>query len=493
MIVEAQYNWRGVLTGYRQENTYIPLDPGNSEFQEIQQALSLGTCVVSEPILGDIQKAFDRNGEFSGYFTRFGFTPIHQDSHLLRLIQDQISDGRCRISEASKKLAVVEFELEKLVLCTILEQPWPHLKGPFKGELAYASHERSTERKYCFTIKNLPSTAHDKLQLLLAEHEIKIDTTDSFSPLQFGVLEIDIPIRDLKHIFMGERKLVPSWTAQILGDLLEQHYAQTKRKPAEGPDIAWLISQAGLYVGHFFVEFSNHVIDAFKSEYGYQDRPMQRLTEGNDGSNPIVIAYSKNGTSRLQRMVWLPSQNHGLIGDWDQYSLKRYQNETRSSNFLHKTALARVSEMVRLGFHPEALAPLNAYLEVAIRWALMNCVINNHNHTLIVLNLGHRRRLEILSIIANSDHAPHLFNENFRKQVISAEAIYSHRNSYVHAMQIPGISGRMSLGERRNMESLFHGFLDCFEQNQFLMRLRHIAEGNEIIKDLIINAIQGAN
>jgi hypothetical protein len=86
MIVEAQYNWRGVLTGYRQENSSIPLDPRNSDFQKIQQALNQGACVVAEPTLGNIHKACDRHGEFSGYFTRFGFVPVYQDSHLLRLL-----------------------------------------------------------------------------------------------------------------------------------------------------------------------------------------------------------------------------------------------------------------------------------------------------------------------------------------------------------------------------------------------------------------------
>jgi hypothetical protein len=385
-----------------------------------------------------------------------------------------------------------EFNLEKLVLCTVLEQPWPHLRGPYKGELAYASHERSAERTYHFTIKNLPSMATDKVQLLLAEHQIKNDWPISCSSLQFGVLEVELPIRGLKHLFMGERKLVPSWMAPTLGDMFEQHYAQTRRKPSEGPDIAWLIDQIGLYAGHFVVEFSNHIIDAFKREYGYQDRPMQCLMEGNAGSNPIVIGYSKDGRVRLQRMISIPTQNHGLIGEWNQDSLKRYQEETKSLSFLHRTALARVSEMVRLGFHPEALAPLNAYLEVAIQWALASCVMNNRDHALAVLSLGHRKRLEILSLIARSEHAPLLFNEDFRERVASAEAIYKNRNSYVHAMQLPNVTGRMTLGERRQMEALFHGFLDYFEQNQFIMRLQHIAEDTDIVRQIVIGAISAS-
>lgn len=492
MIVEAQYNWRGVLTGYQHENSSIPLDPRNSDFQRIQQALDDGTCMLVEPTLGNIHTAYDRRGEFSGYRTRFGFVPIYQDSHLLKVIKEQLADGRCNVLDPLGAIGEPDFDLEKLVLCTILEQPWPHLKGPFKGKLAYASHDRSAERTYQFTLKNLPSTTQDRVQLLFAEYEIKNAPPILCSQLQFGVLEVELPIRSLKHLFMGERKLVPSWNAPILADFLDQHYAQSRRKPGEGPDIAWLIGHIGLYVGHFFIEFSNHVIDAFKREYGYQDRPMHCLTEGNSGSNQIVIGYSKEGTARLQRMVSIQGTHHGLIGEWNRDSLQRYQDETKLPSFLHKTALARVSEMVKLGFHPEALAPLNAYLEVAIRWALVSCVKNNGDHALAVLNLGHQKRLEILSFIAKSDHDAYLFNENFRGQVANAKAIYKNRNSYVHAMQLPGVSGRMTLRERRNMEALFHGFLDYFEQNQFLMRLQHIAEGTQIVRHIIVKATQEA-
>lgn len=490
MIVEAQYNWRGALTSYRQENSFIPLDPNNSDYKKIQRAIIQGSCIVVEPTLGDIHKAFDRHGELSGYLTRFGFVPIHRDNHLFGLIQDQIADGRCNVLEALGKPIEPEFILDKLVLCTIFEQPWSHLKGPFTGQLAYASHKRCEERSYRFTIKNIPSIAKDKVELLFTEHEIESDHPISTSLLQFGVLEVDLPIRGLKHLFMGERKLAPFWQSSALTDLLEQHYAQTKRKTTEGPDITWLIHNIGLYVGHFFVEFSNHVIDAFKHNYGYQDRPMQRLTEGNSGSNPIVIGYSKEGVARLQRMVLISSHNHGLEGEWNHDSLKRYQDETKSTTFLHGTALARVSEMVRLGFHPEALAPLNAYLEVAIQWALVNCVKDAPDQVAILLKFGHRKRLEILSLISKSSHNPDLFNENFRNQVASAETIYNNRNSYVHEMRLPGISGRMTLEQRRNMETLFRGFLDYFEQHQFLMRLQHIAEGADAIRKIIAREIE---
>jgi hypothetical protein len=490
MIVEAQYNWRGELNSYRRENSFIPLDPRNSDFHQIQVALDQGTCEVVEPELGIVHKAYDRNQQLSGYLTRFGFVPIDQDNYLYRLIKEQITDGRCSISDSSGNTVEVPSKLERLVLCTIFDQPWPHLRGPFTGELAYASHESCVERDYRFTIKNLPSVATDKLQLLLADHQANDNLPITCFPLQFGVIEIDLPVRGLKHLFMGERKMVPSWVAPALKDSLEQHYAQTRRKPSEGPDVGWLINHIGLYSGHFFVEFTNHVIDAFKREYGNHDRPMPYLTEGNAGSNPIVIGHLEDGSARLQRLASISSQRQMVVGEWDRGSLRRYQDETKSSTFLFKNALSRVSEMVRLGFHPEALTTLNAYLEVVIRWALTNCVKNNPLHISIVVNLGHRKRLDILGAIAKSKHAPHIFDDDFRARVVSAEAICKNRNSYVHAMQLPDVVGRLKLEERRKMEALFHGFLDYFEQNQFLIPLQFIADDTDVVRKIVIKAIQ---
>ena len=490
MFIEAQYNWLGELTSYRRENCFIPCDPNNSDFQKIQMALSQGTCQVIEPKLGVVHNAYDRNQQFSGYWTRFGFVSADQDNHLFRLVKEQIANGTCSISESSRKPVKATLNLDKLVLCTFFEQSWPHLTGPFSGELAYAAHESRAERNYRFTIKNLPSVQNDKLQLLLADHQVNIELPASSFPLCFGVIEIEVPVLGLKHLFMGERKLVPSWMASALTDTLEQHYAQTRRKRSEGPDISWLIEHIGLYSGHFFVEFTNHVIDAFKREYGYQDRPMPYLTEGNTGSNPIVIGCLEDGNTRLLSMFAIPNQSYGLAGEWGRGSLGRYQDATKSLSFLYQTALSRVSEMVRLGFHPEALATLNAYLEVVIQSALVRCVRDDRNHMKVVGGLGHRKRLDVLSTIAESKHAPILFNNDFKARVASAVAIYNNRNSYVHAMKIPDVAGRMKLEDRRKMEALFQGFLDHMEQNQFLMRLQAIAEDSDVVRKIVVREIQ---
>ncbi|MCY7304587.1 MAG: hypothetical protein LH632_00255, partial [Rhodoferax sp.] len=47
-----------------------------------------------------------------------------------------------------------------------------------------------------------------------------------------------------------------------------------------------------------------------------------------------------------------------------------------------------------------------------------------------------------------------------------------------------------SLLQRRQLEALFRGFLDYFEQNQFLMRLQHIAQDTGDVRGIVVGALQ---
>lgn len=490
MIVEAQYKWNGELSGYRDGDRSIPLDPGNVDFQTIQRAMSDGKCSLTEPPLGEISQANDRHGQFSGYHTRFGFVPSYRNSHLLKLIDEQLVDGRCTVADPVKQLKVdPEFKLQKLVFSTILEQPWSHISGDFFGEFPYASHAKSEKRSFRFSIKNILSSSSDKFQLLLEKHKIETGFPFSFSPTQFGVIEIEVPITELKRLFKGEQHLIEAWMLPFHADLLEQHFAQTRRKPSEGPDIGWLISHVNLYMGHFVVEFCNHVIEAFRREYGHI--PVPYLSEKNAGIKTVVLGYSESGSARLQTLVG-GTQNHtfNLSGEWPSSSLLRYEEETRSISFYQRTALVRVSEMVRLGFHAEALGPLNAFFEVAVRWALASCVRDSAKHYEFVVKMGHKPRLDILDSIANAQLDSYVFDDKFKERLITVRAIYKRRNYYLHTLQLPDITGRLTLMDRRRLETQFHGFLDAWEQNQFLMRLTSIADDKDAIRRVAMNEIE---
>jgi len=242
-------------------------------------------------------------------------------------------------------------------------------------------------------------------------------------------------------------------------------------------------------MGHFIVEFCNHVIEAFRREYG--NVLISYLSEKNADFKTVVLGYSESGSARLQTLI-VGSQNRSfnLSGEWPLSNLLRYEEEARSMNFYQRTALARVSEMVRLGFHAEALGPLNAFFEVAVRWALASCVRDSSKHYEFVMKMGHKPLLDILDSIANAQLNIHLFDDKFKERLLTVRAIYKHRNYYLHTLQLPDITGRLTLMDRRRLETQFHGFLDVWEQNQFFMRLNSIADDKNAIRRVAMDEIE---
>lgn len=488
MIIEAQYKWNGELSGYRDADRYIPLDAKNSDYQNIQQAIVDGSCTVAEPLLGQISIASDRHGEFSGYHTRFGFVPNYLSSHLLSLIDEQLADGRCTVAiETAELKGPPQTKLHKLIFSTILDQHWTNVSGEFFGELPYASHANSEKRHFKFSINNLPYSSSDKLQLLLEKHAVKKGLSFSVFPAQFGVIEIQVPVAELRRLFKGEQHLIDACMLPFHADLLNQHFAQTRRKRAEGPDIFWLISHANLYMGHFVAEICNKVIEAFSMEYGHVSIPY--ISGKADRYKTVVLGCSDAGETSLQTFSGNQSRDFDLSGEWHSSSLLHYEEQIKSLGFHQKTALARVSEMVRLGFHAEALGPLNAFFEVVIRWALATCVMDSTKHLQLVEESGHGARLDILVSIVSEQQNSYACDCYFKERLEKVKAIYKHRNYYLHTLQLPNLAGRLTLINRRRLEELFHGFIDVWEQNQFFMRLNTIAGDTDAIRATAKRAI----
>lgn len=371
MNVEANYNWRGELIGYRRENSVIPLDMANSDYYEIQKAILAGDCTVNEPSLGIITKVYNRHGIHSGYDTSFGFVSCRTDNRILQLINQQVDDGQCTIINATEKPSVdASLKISTLVFCIMLEQAWPHISTEFHGEMSYASHKsKTTQKSFQFSLINLPfEHPQSKVNLVLSHHKAEHLMPINFQLLQFGVIEIKVLVKELKWLFMGERTLIEEWLSPFVEDQLAQHYAQTGRKPSEGPDIAWLINNVSSYLGHFISEFSNRVIEAFKNEYG--QAPVPYISEKNDRNNIVVLEVAESGMVRLQNFMFAETHSFNLLGEWPQSSLVRFQEMSGTKDYHRRMALQRVSDMLKLGFHAESLALINAFLEVTIKKTL---------------------------------------------------------------------------------------------------------------------------
>lgn len=466
MFVEKTY-WDGEHTGYRWEETHVPLAPGNSHFEQIKKSIADGTCDVREPSLGAVTQTVDRHGEPSGYRTPFGFVSMKQPSSLLALIKAQAKDGRCTIVEDVKSTNTGPI-FEKLVLSIVLPQPWSDVNGDCSGELPYRSNPAGPERTYRFILRNLPAKQDDRVAMLLASKGVAFRSALDFSPHQFGVLDVELPVSGLRALYRGERKA--NLDDMLLKTLVKQHLAETGRSD---PDINWLIQAAELYTTHFAVEFPNRIIDAFHLEYGQV--PVRYLVEGGNRIQPVIFGCEANGTCHL---ISLGHQSHGGIevpAEWHSSSLRRFNEEAQSSSFLLRTALRRVAALVILGFHLEALAPLNAFLEVAVLETLTRSVMADQTLASHIERMGHGERLAALMAGADLAQACYPCDESFKEFMRAAKEIYRIRNAYVHSLQAGDGVGRPTLLDRRKLESLFNCFVAPFEQQQLFMRLNSIA------------------
>lgn len=479
MKVEAKYNWRGELVGYRRDNSHIPLDYSNTDFREIQDAISSGHCKVDEPTLGNITRAFDRNGICSGYNTAFGFVSTQNDSRLTKLIAEQIDDGRCVIINAPEPLCIDEsLKVFALNFCVMLERPLPHITAEFHGEMSYSSNEKKTPRTFEFNLKNLPiEQPCSKLNLVFSHYKVETLPHINSDLLQFGVIEVKVPVDQLRWLFQGERQLTHKLNYQFLHDLLAQHYAMTGRKPSEGPDIEWLINNVSNYLQHFIVEFCNRALEAFNYEYGQLPQPY--VSEQIYRSNIIVFGCSKSGKVQLQNLSLRNNHSFSLSGEWSHYSIIRFQEESTTGDYLRKIALRRVSDMMQLGLHAESLALINSFLEVTIKKILRWATPIDSEYRKISESVGYKRCLEILEKIAEEHSNKIMFNESFAVSLKGIKNIYRQRNIYIHALELDEHIGRLTLSKRRLIESMLSEFIDIHRQQQFLMRLDFIVRDTD--------------
>jgi hypothetical protein len=482
MIIERAYR-NGLLSGYRWDDKTIPLAPGNRDFDLITEAIAQGQCEVREPHFGVVYRTFDQHGAPSGYRGSFGFLPSYRESELLALLHRQIDDGRASLDDnAQTPPPAPGPRYEKLVFSISLDHPWP-ISSACVGDFNYRSRENSAPTPYRFTLVNL-QRSESKVDLIRRHHNLTPNSNFNVSE-NFGILEVEVPVKGLRTLYQGERNLIPEDHRSFLSTLEEEHLAETRRSR---PDIGWLINMAYLYASHFILEISNAISDVVKLEYG--SSPLQHLYEGYGQVRPDLFGCTSAG-----------EYHHIVPGDYRKmqntfppepllYALARHEADAQSPGYLRRVALRRVAEMAKLGFHLEALAPLNAFLEIAFMQTLQACVSDSPQVLPLVQRLGHAERLEIFSEISKFGAGSYPCDEAFKEMIATCKAIYRHRNQYVHDLLVHGISGRPTLLDTRRLEAYFHGFLDLHEQQQFLMRLNSVATDNGALRQFLKESLQ---
>jgi hypothetical protein len=85
--------------------------------------------------------------------------------------------------------------------------------------------------------------------LIFKEYGIDIFKEDIGSPIQTGILEIDIPSKELSKLFRTEHRRLEPHMKSLVQDQLAQHYVQSGRSPSSGPAVDWLIPRTGWWLG----------------------------------------------------------------------------------------------------------------------------------------------------------------------------------------------------------------------------------------------------
>lgn len=493
MEVTATYDWEGNLSGYQWDNMSVPIAEDNKDYQMIKEAIANDTCIVNEPTIEEVTAAYNRKGVLSGYKWNHIFVPVPTDESkpFYRMVKKAIEDNSCIIKDPAPEQADKPISnVKTIIFCIFFNQPWPHVKSPYEGEISYRSNEEAESRTYTFRLINLSSDGRlNGFDLLFDYHPgIPKGQLPIELPLQSGILELEVPVVYLQKLFRNERPLLERSMASFIDSIVVPHLRESGRRE---PDIEHLISYAKSYLGNFIMEVGNRVIEAFTREYG--GLPIGYIDKWRIYEETIVINKYQDGTYRLGAFGLQGKQNFGLSGEWSSWSqglLQMSEPEKHPTN-PYDYALQRCRMLLKAGLHIEAFCLLNTLLEVNIRDVLCYCVISDPETQNFIAGrmMPHRERLEILKKIAKSTSDDVIrSNINYLTQIENAEKIYNLRNDYIHALILPEAEEKRPEFERMNylgvrqrqyLEELMYGFIDFHESRLWFGMQYRLANGKD--------------
>ena len=271
MIATKVYNWHGKLIGYNCDENYswIPVEPTLHGYRELMQKITDGNCVLQEPQITNVQKAYNREAVFNGYMYCDMFIPLDNTNHLYNLIESRIKSGICIVTEPTRHVTA---SIKKFIVCVTFRTAWQSLKSTYEADLCYPINDNATSYNYHVRFFNMPISNTNELELLNQHYSINGDYSSFASEPRFyvAVLEVTIPIDRLKHIFRIQKKF--NMLSDYILDVYNMHMQHTGRSQREGPDIGWLIQHFNDYSFDPIADIGNRAIDAISLE-GWEEEP----------------------------------------------------------------------------------------------------------------------------------------------------------------------------------------------------------------------------
>ena len=492
MEVTAIYNLEGDFCAYLLDNKFIPIAPNNGDNLIIKRAIDDGSCILKEPIIEEIIATYNYKGVLSGYIWQHIFVPVPIDESkpFYRMVKTAIDNGSCFIKQPdSEKADRSALKVETIVFCIFFDRPWSHVKNVYEGKIPYKSTKKAEPRIYTFRLINFPlEEGLNRFNFLIDYYSIDSHHQIPFHmPLQFGMLELEVPVNYLKKLFRNERDHFDDHIAGFINRIVKTHLQESGRRD---PDTNFLINYAKSYLENFIMEVSNRIIEACTREYG--GLPIGYIDKWKIYEETIVINKYEDETYSLGSFSLQGKQNFGLKGEWRSQTsgLLQISEPEKRPTHPYDYALKRCRMLLQGGLHIEAFCLLNTLLEVNIKDVLCHCVISDPEiyNFMNSQTIQHRDRLKILNNIVKYTDNIIYNNSAYLIKLKKVEEIYNIRNAYIHALILPEAEEQrpefermryLSIKQRKYLETLMHDFVDVHESNIWFGMQDNLARSND--------------
>ncbi|QJC26865.1 hypothetical protein G8D25_23625 [Ralstonia solanacearum] len=475
--------------------SFIPIDPGNSDYRQINERIAAGQLAAKPQAFTWACPTFSANGTQTGYDTNLGFIPQSEENSLFSRLLTAVEEGTCDVRSAPQSTVDPMDYVEHLVVCVFLDQAWPHITGSYQGSLSLKPNENVPPKHFTFCLRNVgDSEGKGALPLLLAEHGCSFDVLPTLNrPIQAGVLEIEIPVGDLRKILRGELADANSPQSSFQCDIVDQALVRSGRKKEDGPPVDWLVGYAHLYLQSFVSDFSNRIVEAFWHEYG--GVPIGHISPFSLQRRFLVLHRKRSGTIAVGTFSSVEPGAFALQGQWRHpVGLEFVSDSSQPANHSLRRALSRLRMLTEAGFHMEAVVLANSVLEVSVTSALTASVFDRAELQADVAKLGHGMRLTLLEELAvvNAVDDKHV---DERKAIVSdMRQIYRHRNDYVHELTMPGEVPFLDFRSQRSVHNLVRRFSDPFEQQRWFWWMDTLAAGGSelvgVVSAFLVSKLQ---
>lgn len=485
--VEMNLDWKGNLRGYtirENEGTrWIPNDPANRDYAQLQTDIESRQLVVLSPQFNFVRPTFTDSGAQSGFDTNVGFVPLDPQNPLYVHLMKALNAGECVMSTTSQMEPVNPSEyVSALIVVVTFEQRWMHLAGEYCGKLPIGYNRNGKPEPFQFTLRNFgEELGINPLQLALKTHDLELPEMPYLQGTPVGgAIEVEIPVRSLRKILRSVLADADDPFYAFLRDQVDMELVRSGRKATDGPSTAWLVSMANNFLAPFLADFCNRVIEAFWQEYG--GVPIAHVTPASlqqrfmlvhrlESGRKIFGGYSQGGSP----------YNFALKGVWQLGgALASVGDGTVSTQHPLRRSLSRLRMLLESGFRMEALVLMNSILEVTVLGALQATVKDSPDVWDRVRLLGHGRRLKLLEELRVLEELDSGHN-TLRQFIDSAEGVYEYRNMYVHALIMPDEERFLDYREQRKILELMKPFSDVFLQDQWFHWLQSVSFGGEKI------------